>query len=165
MINWSVADLTGTRVRRNHALEHATITILSHRVRDVVLRGRSNRNGFYVTGNIGTAELAEAAGEALRRLRAGEADLAIHPFCGTNLAVAGTLSGLSAAAATKLSRRGGSYASAILAALGALAVAQPLGILVQRHVTTLPQMGNLRIEGIEEKRLFGHKLHFVRTTS
>ena len=86
------------RVRRNHALEHAAISIVTERHPTVFLSGRSNRKGFYVFGDIETDELESAVGEALRRLRSGEAELAIHPRCGTNLAVAGILSGLPASA-------------------------------------------------------------------
>jgi hypothetical protein len=176
MIEWMDGGVLGKQIRRNHALEHATITLLSQRIPGITLRGRSNRRGFYVFGDIDTNVLVTAAHEALNRLRSGEVELAIHPFCGTNLAVAGTLAGLSAVAATRLSRHGGSNddpwaatitggAAAILAALGALLVAQPLGPLVQRYLTTLSDMGTLRIESVEAKELFGRRLHFVRTSS
>lgn len=164
MIDWSVLDLVGRRVRVNHAVEHATITLLTNRVGNVVLRGRSNRNGFFVMGDVAREQIESAAVEAVDRLRGGQSELAIHPFCGTNLAVTGTLAGLSGAVAARTARRAGSYPSAILAGLLAVLVSQPLGMMAQKYLTTDSQVRDLRIETVEEKRFFGKKLHFVRTS-
>ena len=79
--------LFGRRIRQNHALEHATITILSGMVPDLRVSARSSSNGFIVFGDVDLGMLRRALDEALRRLQAGEAELAIHPNCGTNLAV------------------------------------------------------------------------------
>jgi hypothetical protein len=163
MIDWTVLDSVGRRTRVNHALEHATITILSNRVGNGVLRGRSNRSGFYITGDVTAEKIAQAAGEALQRLQAGQSELAIHPFCGTNLAVSGLLAGVSAATAGRLGRRSGTYPSAVLGALLALLVAQPLGFWVQRHLTTQSDVRDLRVVGVEHKSFLGKSLHFVRT--
>jgi hypothetical protein len=151
-------------MRVNHALEHATITILSQRVQSGVLRGRSNRKGFYIMGDVADDAIRPAADEALARLRSGESDLAIHPFCGTNVAVSGLLAGVSAAAAGRAARRGGVYPAAVLAALFALLAAQPLGFWTQRHLTTNSEVRGLHIIGIEKKSILGKPLHFVRTT-
>ena len=77
----------GRRIRQNHALEHATITILSGMVPDLRVSARSSSNGFIVFGDVDLGMLRRALDEALRRLQAGETELAIHPNCGTNLAV------------------------------------------------------------------------------
>src|SRR5437773_11993241 len=79
--------LFGRRIRQNHALEHATITILSQKVSDLSVSARSSSDGFIVFGDVDLGELRHASEEALSRLQAGEAELAIHPNCGTNLAV------------------------------------------------------------------------------
>ena len=47
------------RTRRNHGLEHATITILSQRIRGVSLVGRSTPNGFHLYGNVSTDALSD----------------------------------------------------------------------------------------------------------
>src|SRR6266702_4062939 len=77
----------GRRIRQNHALEHATITVLSGMVPDLSISARSSSTGFIIFGNVDLGLLRRALDEALRRLQAGEASLAIHPNCGTNLAV------------------------------------------------------------------------------
>src|SRR5207237_8830642 len=79
--------LFGRRIRQNHALEHATITILSSMVPDLRVSARSSSNGFIIFGDVDLGLLRRAVGEALRRLQAGGAEVAIHPNCGTNLGV------------------------------------------------------------------------------
>src|SRR5258708_12382845 len=81
----------GRRIRQNHALEHATITVLSGMVPDLSISARSSSTGFIIFGNVDLGLLRRALDEALRRLQAGEASLAIHPNCATNLAVAASL--------------------------------------------------------------------------
>src|SRR5947207_14743912 len=73
------------RVRRNHALEHATITILSGMVPNLTVSDRSFSNAFVNFGDVDLGLLRRAADEALSRLQAGEAELAIHANCGTGL--------------------------------------------------------------------------------
>jgi hypothetical protein len=152
-------------VRRNHALEHATITIVSERNPEIQLRGRANRRGFYIYGEVDTDLLRSAIDEAMRRLREGESELAIHPRCGTNLAVAGILSGLSAALAAQLRPRQNRFSYAILASLAALWVSPGIGTATQRYVTTLADLGDLSVEGIERTRFLRETCHRVRTRS
>jgi hypothetical protein len=156
-----------SRVRRNHALEHAAITVITERHPHVFLRGRSNSRGFYIYGEIDTAELASAVAEGLRRLRAGEAELAIHPRCGTNLAVAGILSGVAAAAATQLRPRRNRFSYAVLASLAALMAAPRIGFETQRLVTTLADPADLTVLTVERRRLpfVRGTTHWVRTHS
>jgi hypothetical protein len=158
---------SANRVRRNHALEHAAITVVTERHPDVFLRGRSNSRGFYISGAISTEELRSSVEEALRRLAAGECELAIHPRCGTNLAVAGILSGMAAAAASQLKPRQNRFSYAILASLGALMVAPRVGTIAQRRVTTLAAPGDLRVVSVERKHLpfMRDTTHWVRTHS
>jgi hypothetical protein len=151
------------RVRRNHALEHATITVVTERHPQVFLRGRSNTRGFYIYGDIDTGELRSAVAEARDRLKAGQAGLAIHPRCGTNLAVAGILSGLAAALASQLRPRANRFSYAILASLGALLVAPQIGTEAQRHLTTLADLGDLEVVSVERRRFFREGGHWVRT--
>jgi hypothetical protein len=153
------------RIRRNHALEHATITVVTERHPSVFLRGRSNRKGFYIFGEIDTNELKSAIAEALRRLKSGEDELAIHPRCGTNLAVAGVLSGVSAALATHLKPRQNRFSYAILASLAALMVAPQIGTATQRHVTTLADLADLEVLGVERRRFLREPMHWIRTRS
>lgn len=155
------------RVRRNHALEHAAITVITERHPTVFLRGRSNSRGFYVFGDVEAAELRSAVEDALKRLRAGQADLAIHPRCGTNLAVAGILSGVAAAFASQLKPRQNRFSYAVLAALGALMIAPRVGTETQRHFTTTADLADLEVGQIEKRHFpfTRDTTHWVRTYS
>ncbi|MCC7355545.1 MAG: hypothetical protein IT330_17535 [Anaerolineae bacterium] len=136
------------RMRQSHAIEHATVHLLSQRDPSLRLVGRSDDKGFYIYGLVSTEMVRHAAEEALRRLQAGEAYLAIHPNCGTNIAAAGTLAGLAALLASAGRRRSFFWdrlPSAITAATLALFLAQPLGYLLQARVTTLAQVEGVRI--------------------
>ncbi|MBM2849490.1 MAG: uncharacterized protein HW418_2432 [Anaerolineales bacterium] len=84
------------RTRRNHGLEHATMTLLAQKYRGAVIVGRSTPNGFYLYGNVSTEAVAGAAHEALRRMKNGEHYLAVHPTCGTNFVVSGIFAALAA---------------------------------------------------------------------
>ncbi|NLA79214.1 MAG: hypothetical protein GX853_00475, partial [Chloroflexi bacterium] len=79
------------RLRRNHALEHATMQVLSKRYPGLRMAGISNPKGFYMVADLPTELMTDATLEARKRLQDGEADLAVHPNCGTNLAVSGAI--------------------------------------------------------------------------
>ena len=70
------------RTRRNHALEHATLNVLTQRNRQIGLVGRSTPGGFHIYGNVSTEALRDAAAEALARLQDGEVDLAARCWHG-----------------------------------------------------------------------------------
>lgn len=156
-----------SRIRRNHALEHAAISVVTERHSTVFLRGRSNRRGFYIYGPIATDELRSAIDDALCRLNGGERSLAIHPRCGTNLAVAGILSGLAATLASSAGARRNRLPFAILASIGALVVAPDIGDAVQRHATTRADLAGLRVLRVERRKLpfLRDPVHWVATTS
>jgi len=142
------------RIRRNHALEHATIHILTQRNPGRHLVGRTTAHGFYLYGEVETEEVATAVSEALARLRRGEHHLAVHPRCGTNLATTGVLAGLfSFVAMSGRSRsRWAKLPQILLAATMAVIAAQPLGMALQKHVTTLPQVEGVTIEEITRQQ-------------
>jgi hypothetical protein len=139
-------------VRRNHGIEHATVHILTARHPQLQLIGRADTTGFNIYGNVPTDELEAAAHEALTRLQNGEAALAIHPRCGTNLLVAGLFTAVAAVLA--LGRRPSikKLPDVILATTFAAYIAQPLGLSLQQHVTTSPDARGARIAGITQSQ-------------
>jgi hypothetical protein len=156
-------DILGS-VRRNHALEHATIAVLLGKVGPSTrLVGRASTDGFYIYGNVPSEKIRESAAEALARLKQGESQLAISPLCGTNLAVAGILAGLASLVALGGRSRLERLPNVLMAATVAVVGAQPLGRLVQKHVTTSPDVQGLEIV---EVTAGGHglaSLHKVKT--
>jgi glutathione S-transferase len=155
------------RTRRNHALEHATLTVLSQKHRPVRLMGRSTPSGFHIYGDISTEALLEAATEALRRLQAGEASLAVHPNCGTNFVIAGC----AAACAAYLGFVGANRwrdrweRMPVVALLSTLAViaAQPVALAIQRNITTSGDVRTLQITRVERRSGGTLVMHFVAT--
>lgn len=155
--------LFSRRVRQNHALEHATITILSGMVPDLSVSARSSADGFIIFGNMDLGVLRHAINEALRRLQAGEAELAIHPNCGTNIAVGislitlGTLFGLASdQPRTRITTAAASSVAGLMAA-------RPVGQYIQRHLTTLPDLTGVRVTEIARRKFFGLTFIDVRT--
>ena len=156
------------RVRKNHGLEHATIHVLGERARRGGMAGRSDRHGFTLYGDVPTEVLADACEWALQRLRAGERGLAIHPYCGTNFVTAGVLSSVVAALALLGAGRGWRARLARLPRLislmtAALILAQPLGLAIQRDVTTSGDPGGLQIVSIKRRRIGALTFHRVET--
>jgi len=161
-----ILELPGLgKVRRVHALEHATITILSRRIPHLSMAGRSTPNGFWLYGTVAKEQIESAANEALRRLQAGEAALAIHPRCGTNLAVAGILTGVSSFLASlsfgKDERAIDKLPRVILAATAAVFIAQPAGLAVQEAVTTCPDALRLSVGNIRQTKRGNLTVSFV----
>lgn len=156
--------LLGRRIRQNHALEHGTVTILTRKRPDLAVSARSNSRGFTIFAGLDPALVELCCEEALIRLQAGEARLALHRNCGTNLAVgtsvamAGSLFGF-----TSLRTRTRVLSAVFSIAAGILA-ARPVGMLVQRHVTTLPELDDVRIVSVHSKRLWGRRVVEVLTS-
>jgi len=159
------------RIRRNHALEHATIHLLSTRAPRTVLIGRSDARGFYLAGEVPTEALQQAVHQALARLQAGESGLAVHPNCGTNLMTGAILAGSASFLVAGMTRRRrwsdwlDQWPVALFAAALGLVVAQPLGTALQRRVTTTARPGGLRILSVRRLRARTPTLHRVLTDS
>lgn len=147
--------------RRNHALEHATLHMLS-RTHKGRMAGHSNPTGFFLLGDFSTQEVWSASTEALERLRGGESGLAIHAGCGTNLA---TTLLLSATLAWSVLRGARSTLTKILLVPFAVAFAvvgvllsRPLGTWLQENVTTEAFMGHMQIVDIIPVRKGVHRV-------
>ncbi len=152
------------RVRRNHALEHACVTLMLDSDCKPPLGGYSVPGGFIIIGGVKTDALHGIVGEALARLNAGQRELAISRHCGTNLAVGGIISG----ALTKLVWRRSSGWKRIPLTIAAIVagtlLSRPIGNAIQRRYTTLADVQDLEIVSIT-KLWHGDspRLHYVAT--
>jgi len=170
-MNLLVKNLTDrplVHTRQNHALEHATLHVLSKKPHLRSLAGYSDVNGFWIIGNVSTEELQEAADEALVRLQQGERRLAIHENCGTNFATSGVLAGVTAWLAmlgVKNDTRSKLDRLPMLVSLVTLMLvfARPLGPIVQEKLTTTPVMEKLKITEICRFQRGSTPLHRVLT--
>lgn len=153
-------------VRQNHALEHATIALLMGRLGGKVqLIGRAGLTGFEIYGDIPTRVLKDVAPEALRRLQKGEEELAISPACGTNLVVAGLAVGVASMIAGRGRSGLGKFISLVEAAIIAMLIAQPLGRLAQKHLTTRADLANVSSVRVTKRgagKWTRHKVEVIR---
>src|SRR5512139_1179191 len=139
------------RTRRNHALEHATIHLLTAAKPGRPLAGRSTPYGFYLYGDVSDEDLESAAREALSRLKHGESRLAIHPGCGTNYLASGAAASLGALAVLSIGDRKAHWSrlpDVLIAATLALIAAQPIGPKLQERITTCAAVGDLEISDV-----------------
>ncbi len=155
--------LFGRRIRQNHALEHATITILSGYIPELRVSARSSSRGFIIFGDVDLGQLRRALDEALQRLQAGEAELAIHPNCGTNLAVGISLATIGTLLGLASSHTRTRVASTAFSSVAGVMAARPLGQLVQKHVTTLPDLRGVRVSKIFRRKILGMTIVEVQT--
>ena len=142
-------------LRRNHALEHATINVIEERYGPTRLAGLAESGGFTIQGGATPDLVASAAQEGLERLRAGERKLAIHPRCGTSLIAAQMAMAIVFIAAIVLLREL-SWIAFAAGLLAALVVGPRLSLILQRFITTDARVGDLMISSVEMKRPAGH---------
>lgn len=152
-------------VRRNHALEHATVTTLLEAGSPTPLGGYSTPGGFLIFGRASLEEVHAAARQALAALKAGREELAISPHCGTNIATAALLSGLLARAILARGRRIVRMPVAIAAMVGVGFLSRPIGNALQRHFTTLAELDGVEITGVRRLWAGGLSVYRVSTSA
>jgi hypothetical protein len=165
-------------LRQVHALEHATVWVLSETTSvysplgnpsnvqfdNESLSGLSTEQGFYLYGEVNISHLRRAVTLAQHRLTSGEWDLAVHPRCGTNLSVAMLLTaGFAIGVYAMLPFRPIEQLIGLgLAATTASELAPDLGSIAQRYLTTAIPF-NLAIENIIRTRdTWGREAHFIK---
>lgn len=164
--NFSISA-TIEHVRKNHALEHATIHVLSEKFPELSVSGYSIYKGFWIIGHTQIQTVQEAVDVAKARLTHGEVKLAQHPNCGTNLAVAGLVCALGSmiamSGADTRKERLNRFSSLMMAGIVGAYVGKPLGMEVQRRWTTNPNVADLSIVSINSGELNGTPSFFVET--
>lgn len=155
------------RTRRNHALEHATIHMLSRKHRNLRMAGRSSDGGFVLMGEIATEKVQDAVDEALERLRNGERQWALHPNCGTNLVTSAILTTSAGVIGLNANHRTlDRFTWTMLLMMIALIVSPPLGMSLQKHITTDSDPGDLELVKITRREIrfpIAMTLHHVVT--
>lgn len=152
--------------KQNHALEHATIALLLERTGiNSKIAGRAGVGCFYIYGNQPTELIKEAAYEALDRLKNGEHELAISPFCGTNIAVSGGLAGLASLIALGSGNRLLNMPRVLIAAIVAVILGQSIGKLAQKHFTITSDIENMEIMKITRSGWGPAGTHKIETTT
>ena len=145
-------NLFGNRIlRRNHALEHATIAVMMEKEPGRRFNGFSTDDGFFVQGVRSTGEVDSAAREALRRLRAGEKKLAVHRNCGTTIVAANLLAAVFFLVAVGVGLYLGwdIYLLILGGVVLSLILRVPLSLFLQRFVTTNADLSNAEVGWVE----------------
>lgn len=148
-------DMFGNKIlRRNHALEHATIVVMMEREPGRRLNGFSTDDGFFVQGVRSMEEVDSAAREAVQRLRAGEKKLAVHRNCGTTIVAANLLAAIFFIGALGVGLYLGSniYLLILGGIVLSLVLRVPLSLLLQRFVTTDANLSNAEVGWVEPAR-------------
>ena len=139
-------------LRRNHALEHATIVVMMEREPGRKLNGFSTDDGFFVQGVRSISEVESAAKEAMRRLQNGEKRLAIHRNCGTTIVAANLLAAvffLITLGSFLYLGVGNFYLMILGSVVLAFALRIPLSLILQRFVTTDADLTNAEVGWVE----------------
>ena len=154
-----------SKVKRNHGLEHGTISLLLNGLQHhQPMAGYSIPGGFLVIGDVTTDQVKSCSNGALSRMQSGEADLAVSPFCGTNIVVTAMLTSLASVVGYRLAGRGlrglnRAFSNSALA----IVAAQPLGRSIQRRYTTSADVGEMRINSVSRYKLGKLTVHWVST--
>ena len=153
------------KIRRNHGLEHATIsTLLSHPKTKSVLAGYSTHRGFVIIGQVEHSVVSECVERAIHRIEDGEPELAISAYCGTNIIVSAALASIGAVLAIRSFGTGmPGLTRTFTHAVIAIIAGRPLGRFVQSRYTTSPDVQNLQIRSMTHHRLGNLDAHWIAT--
>ncbi|HOJ02352.1 MAG TPA: DUF6391 domain-containing protein [Anaerolineaceae bacterium] len=156
------------KVRSNHALEHATLHVLSTKVTRARVSGISDAGGFWLLGDIPTNLVMESAREALQRMQAGETGLAMHENCGSNLVpsivVSGGLAWLAmTGTGDSLRKKARRIPLAVLMALLGFEVAKPVGPVLQSKMTSTDHFDGMLVREVLCYKTYVFVIHRVTT--
>ena len=146
------------RLRKNHALEHATINVIEEYYGDQRLSGMAREDGFFILGQLPPGLVEKAARVGLQRLKSGASELVVHKRCGTSLAMANLVSAL-VFIFLLLNSGHFTFFYLVLALLAAHILGPVLGRIIQRHLTTSTDLSDLFIAGARtghrQQNIFG----------
>jgi hypothetical protein len=152
-------------VRRNHAIEHATVSILNEQKIKPTVLGLAIPSGFIICSKSNKDEIISAANYGLKLMKSGVTEVSISQFCGTNLVVMALLTGVST---VLLGRIPGTKPKNVLNIttgflLSAL-ISKPIGQIVQKYVTTDSNVKNIQIKNSLSLNIGTFYIHCISTT-
>lgn len=147
------------RTRQHHAIEHATLHVLTARHPSHRFSGYSDPLGFIIIGDVDEYTLRRAVGDALLRLQAGEHSLARHPNCGTNVVTSAVLVALVAFITGSKRNPLERFVTTLIGVLPVLLFARSIGLYLQGY-TTSAEVGDRWVADIHPVAIGG--LHAYR---
>jgi hypothetical protein len=153
---WSVLNVPrqvtqlvhGLAVRRNHAIEHATVNVLAERYGQQLVDGCATTEGFRIRAAIDPALLLDAAREGLLRLQRGDRALAIHGRCTTALLLSYAVVSTSLISLLATTHAVSPQNLALVLVL-TVAATPKISRLVQRFLTTSMDVKGMTIGAVE----------------
>lgn len=158
-----------SRIRRNHALEHATLNLVGKKYPGAQSIGISGPFGFTIYTTLTAKEIIPAAMDALKRLQSGEGNLRVHNNCGTNLVVTAGLTTLATLIGMKGEKRSplrkylDRLPHLVLLNVFALLAGPSLGEWIQANVTTDSNLTGVEIASVFTDNYSGLQRIRVRT--
>ncbi len=144
---WKIAK--SKNIRRNHAIEHATINVLEQSSGyQLNISGLSQEDGFYIAGIENPDIVERAAIRGLALLKEGHCQLAIHRRCGTDIAIANFVTALIFLILLFSTMRV-SILNIVIALLLSNFISPYLGEYVQKYFTTSCEVANTEIAGLQ----------------
>ncbi len=157
------------RVRRNHAIEHATMHLLGRTLRAPKLAARSDWRGITFYGDVDTRVLESALDGGMLALNSGHRALAVHPRCGSMISASMLLAMLAGWLVQSDVKRKPTPTRGLLSiagVTGAMLLAQPLGYAMQKHVLTDPDASHAKLVSIRSSGrgpLTSHRITIVHS--
>lgn len=138
----------GLAVRRNHAIEHATVNVLEERYGSQLMDGCATPEGFRIRAAIDPALLLDAAREGLLRLQRGDRALAINQRCATALVLSHLTLG-SSLITMLLTTQTVSPLNLVLVLILSVFLTPKISRLSQRFLTTSMDVKGMSIGAVE----------------
>ncbi len=132
--------------RKNHGLEHATVSLLLERGAPTPMGGYSVPGGFIIWTKATPEAVTSAVEDSLQLLEEGHSDLAISEHCGTNVVVSALLGGMTAYLAGRGRGLWPIVRGAVLGLVVAKILGPPIGKLVQRTLTVSAEASGMSIK-------------------
>ena len=133
------------------------MSVLLERGASPPLGGVATPIGFFIFGSLATDDVESATDESIQRLKAGQSEMAISPYCGTNLVV-GAFAG--AALAVAILSRSKNKLKSLPAVANAILITSilrtPVGNALQRRLTTLADVADMEIIAVRRLWSGGH---------
>ena len=152
-------------VRRNHAIEHATVSILTEQKIKSAVIGFAIPSGFIIYSKSNKDEILSAANHGLKLMKSGVSEISISQFCGTNLVVAALLTGASTILLGKiLGKKSKNILNITNGFLLSALLSKPIGRIVQKYVTTDSNVKNIQIKNSASLKIGTFHINFISTT-
>ena len=152
------------KIRRNHAVEHATVAVMVEDGLHGLVAGYATSNGFWLFSKAGNQEVMNASKNALARLCHGENNLAVSKNCGTNIALTVIMTDLAFQLYRRVTKsKSSDLGPRILIAAASIAISNPLGLKIQQYFTTLSDVSQVRIIKVNSYKFGKMYLHKVNT--